>query len=116
GLSSPSASVARFSRHHHLSSSWLMGTTSMGDAKFLSDREIVEDYVCGLSEADRTKWLGENGILLLHFTLGAYLRNHYRMWDPDNPHGRGFLCDADSRSERIISLIWTRLREGDGRA
>jgi hypothetical protein len=87
-------------------------------AKFMTEDEIVDDWIAQMSPIDKhtLKDMRKEELIGLHHGTGTAIRNHYLLWNPDNPFtdnsdamGEKF---ADQVSQRIIERAWGRLQHG----
>lgn len=95
---------------------------------FLNKDEIIYDLISRqLSKADQEeiKKIPEKDLIMYHHSLGQFIRNHYQLWNPNNPHTlqnyqemledrNGVFVDVnpkhpDSFSMEIIEELWKKL-------
>lgn len=86
--------------------------------KYLTIEQMAKDIFRNMSEGDR-RYLGlfadKEKLIVFHHTNGRAIRNHYKLWDENNPH-----TDAtdgaserhpDQVSQRVIERVWEKTRE-----
>ena len=63
-------------------------------AQFLSEDEIVRDYIDSIKRNPETleQWMSasRDDLIMFHWGAGQWIRNHYKLWHPDNPHTQGY--------------------------
>lgn len=102
---------------------WMPWREYVYGPKYLSEEEIVEDLLRELDAQDleRIRALHGSRLIVLHHSLGQWIRNHYKLWAEDNPHvvlnprpsAKGVIDHPlfpDQVSQRIIEKLWVRLR------
>ena len=82
--------------------------------RFLSEHEIVRDYIDSLTPESLEEWMNasRDDLYWFHWGAGQWIRNHYKLWHPDNPHTRGYRNSPDPMSGRIIERVWDELHGG----
>lgn len=95
--------------------------------KYLTEDEIVEDLIRTMpaESVDSWKRVPKKELILGHHTTGRAIRNHYHLWDKDNPYtvndpepnSDGVIDHPlfpDQVSMRIMEKVWEKLNN-DGR-
>jgi len=89
-------------------------------AQFLSEDEIVRDYIDSIQRNPETleQWMStsRDDLIMFHWGAGQWIRNHYKLWHPDNPHTQGYRNGPDSMSARVIDRVWEELHPGADQA
>jgi len=84
------------------------------EAEFMSEKQIVDDLIKRMSDADVRSYLmvQYEDLIRSHHGTGRAIRNHYRLWDESNPYVNldesGHPDHPDQMSMRIIRTIWER--------
>lgn len=89
--------------------------------EYLSPEEIVEDLLISLSskELKQLQKTTEKDLIFYHMSLGKYIRNEYKLWEPKNPyivplrktHAEYQPLHPDELSFTIIGMLWKRLQQ-----
>lgn len=92
---------------------------------FKGVEEIIEDMLLyKMAEADKAqlKAMTEKDLIQLHHSFGRWIRNHYKLWDENNPHTllnyepvmiEGVDCSEkhpDAVSMAVIEGMWKKLQ------
>jgi len=93
--------------------------------EFKSTEQIIEDLLLyQLSESDKNQLKGmtEKDLIVLHHNFGQWIRNHYKLWDMNNPYTglnyepviiEGVDCSEkhpDAVSMAVIEGMWKKLQ------
>lgn len=84
-------------------------------AKYLSEDEIVNELVYGLSkqEVDLLLEIPFDDLIGLHHSVGRQIRNQYKLWDCRNPYveteHETSPSHPDQMSQRIIEKVWKKV-------
>lgn len=72
--------------------------------KYMSAPEIVNDLVNTLTDDDIKEWqkMPKSDLIMLHHSLGQYIRNHYKLWERENPLTSVWVIDNESGNETYI--------------
>jgi hypothetical protein len=78
--------------------------------------EAARDIVSKLSavEEREIRWMAEDKIISLHFTLGLRIRNRYGLWRGNDKlilSACGRPCHPDDASMIIIEAVWHKLHK-----
>lgn len=74
---------------------------------FLSPNEIIDDLLKNQLKPEQIKEfqaIPEDDLIMLHHSFGQWIRNHYLLWDPENPHIGN--KHPDDVSQAIIEKMW----------
>ena len=83
---------------------------------YMTEDEIFTDMLLyRLPESEKKVLIAtpEEDLIMFHFGTGMWIRNHYKLWEKDNPH----VVHNDSMhekfpdqiSQRIIERLWCHL-------
>lgn len=86
---------------------------------FLPEDDIVADYLNYIIQRPEfhSNWIDmvEDDLILLHSSIGRYIRNKYNLWDSSNPYTRYKTeqdpSHPDNMSFSIIQKIWKILHQ-----
>lgn len=84
-------------------------------AKYLSEDEIVNELVYGLSKQEVALLLEIpfDDLIGLHHSVGRQIRNQYKLWDCRNPYveteHETSPSHPDQMSQRIIEKVWREI-------
>lgn len=80
---------------------------------FLSPNEIIDDILKNQLKSEQIKEfqaIPEDDLIMLHHGFGMWIRNHYLLWDSENPHTDGSDAQGDKFpdqvSQAIIEKMW----------
>jgi hypothetical protein len=88
--------------------------------RFMELDEIVADLIQKLSSEDDAleSWLEiteEKNLLMGHFNVGRYIRNHYGFWFEDHPFADAMhhasANHPDQLSHTVMTRVWRKLKE-----
>lgn len=77
---------------------------------FLTEAQIVQDLLKTLKRDDlaEVQTRSQEELILLHHGPGTYIRNTYKLWDPQNPIVKG--KHPDEVSYDILTALWKQLQ------
>lgn len=86
--------------------------------KFKTYDQILKDLIKSISVEDTERLIAnyEKDLIRFHHTTGRAIRNHYDLWDSNNPITRNYQNDADESrhpdtiSMNLITDLWKHLK------
>ena len=81
--------------------------TSVEEAAFMLEGELAES-----EKAKIAAFEDEGALHILHFTLGVFVRNHFRLWSEESQLMKNarMWAQPDAVSDDIIRALWRNLR------
>ncbi len=72
--------------------------------EFMTEEEIVENFISGMSEDDINfvKKSTVDDVRACHHTVGQFIRNHYQLWNEDNPLTKQWFDNNKSKTNSYI--------------